>query len=169
MDGAPGALDPSRGEEKGVTIMARRFKEKIVDGQVLYDNIARQLADMPRLAADHQALGDALAQARDLEAKQEMTKGALRDINDRRLRLEERTDDLRRRLVAGLQSILGPDSARLLEFGVRPRPTTHRRSSLTPAQKAARAAERAIAKAAALAAAEAAAAAVEPAPEPPAS
>ena len=145
--------------------MPQRFKEKIVGAQVLYDTIAPHLDEMPPLAAHHEALGGALAEARELEARQVQAKAILREVNERRLQLAARTDDLRRRLRIGLKAIFGPQSTRLLEFGVRPLPTTHRRRRLTPAQKAARAAERAVAKAATLAAAEAAAAAAGTAPE----
>ena len=137
--------------------MAKRFKEKIVEAQVLYDNVAPRLTDLPQLADHHKALGTALAQARDLEGQQETAKGHLRDLNVRRQKQAEETADLRRRLTTGLQSALGPDNTALLELGIKPRRTTLRRRSLTPAEKAVRAAERAqraAAKAAALAAKE---------------
>jgi len=134
--------------------MSKRFKEKIVDGQVLFDNITPRLTDMPQLAADHTALGGTLAQARDLQGRQETVKGQLRDLNDQRQQVAKQTDDLRRKLTAGLKAVLGTDTLQLLEFGVRPRPLTFQRTRLTPAQRAARAAERAVAKAAALAAKE---------------
>jgi len=141
----------------------KRFKEKIVDSQVLYDNVAPRLTDLPQLADHHKALGDVLAQARTLEGQQETLKGQLRDLNDRRQKVAEQAADLRRRLTAGLQAALGPDSKALLELGIQPRPVARRRRIiLTPAQKAARAAQRAAAKAAALAAEE------QPAPPPPA-
>lgn len=133
----------------------KRFNTLIGSGQVLYDNLAPHLTDIPQLAADHAALGNALAQARDLEGQQETAKGHLRDLNVRRKKQADETADLRRRLTTGLQSALGPDNTALLEFGIRPRRTTQRRRSLTPAEKAARAAERAqraAAKAAELAA-----------------
>jgi hypothetical protein len=130
----------------------KRFKEKIVDGQVLFDNVAPRLTDLPQLATNHTALGTALDQARELEGQQETLEGQLRDLNVRRKKLAQDTADLRRRLTTGLQSALGPDSTALLEFGIVPRPTTRRRRvTLTPAEKAARAAQRAAAKAAELA------------------
>ncbi|HEY8019536.1 MAG TPA: hypothetical protein VIH93_00450 [Thermoanaerobaculia bacterium] len=134
--------------------MSTRFKEKIVDGQVLFDNVTPQLTDSPQLAADHTSLGSSLAQARDLQGRQETVKGQLRDINQQRLQVAKQTDDLRRRLRAGLISVLGPDSTKLLEFGIKPRRQKVQRVRLTPAAKAARAAERAVARAAVLAAAE---------------
>ncbi len=130
----------------------KRFKEKIVDGQVLFDNVTPRLTDLPQLAANHSALGSALDQARELEGQQETLKGQLRDLNVRRKKLAQDTADLRRRLTTGLQSVLGPDNTALLEFGIVPRPTKRRRRIiLTPAEKAARAAQRAAAKAAELA------------------
>jgi len=147
----------------------QRFKEKIVDGQMLFDNVAPRLTDLPQLAADHTALGTALTQARELQGQQELAKGHLRELNKRRQEVAEQTADLRRRLSAALKASLGPESTSLLEFGIRPRPTTQRRRViLTPAQKAARAVQRAAAKAAELAAKEQAAKLSPPAPEPPA-
>jgi septal ring factor EnvC (AmiA/AmiB activator) len=141
----------------------KRFKEKFVDSQVLYDNIAPRLTDLPQLADHHKTLGDVLAQARTMEGQQETLKGQLRDLNDRRQKASEQAADLRRRLTAGLQAALGPDSKALLELGIKPRPTSRRpRVILTPAQRAARAAQRAVAKATALAAEE------QPATPPPA-
>jgi len=128
----------------------QRFKEKIVDAQVLFDNVTPRLTDIPQLTADHTALGSTLAEARDLQARQESAEGQLRNLNDQRRDVAKRTADLRRRLAAGLKAALGPDSIGLLEFGIRPRPQTFTRTRLTPAQKAARAVERALAKAAAL-------------------
>jgi hypothetical protein len=133
---------------------SQRFKNLVGDGQVLYDNLAPHLTDIPQLAADHAALGNALSQARDLEGRQETAKGQLRELNDQRDQIARQTADLRRKLTATLKGSLGTDTLKLLEFGVKPRPQTLKRQRLTPAQKAARAAERAVAKAAKLAAAE---------------
>jgi hypothetical protein len=132
----------------------KRFKDLVGEGQVLFDNLAPHLTDIPQLAADHAALGNALAQARDLEGRQETAKGQLRELNDQRGQVAQQTADLRRKLIASLKGSLGTDNLKLLEFGVKPRPQTFKRPRLTPAQKAARAAERAVAKAATLAAAE---------------
>jgi hypothetical protein len=86
---------------------SKRFKEKIVDGQVLYDNVAPRLTDLPQLAADHTALGASLAQARELQGQQETAKGHLRELNERRQQVADQTAELRRRLTAGLQAVLG--------------------------------------------------------------
>jgi hypothetical protein len=134
--------------------MTKRFKEKIVEGGVLYDSLAARLTDMPQLTGDHTALGVLLAQARDLETQQEAAKSQFRDVNTQRRNMAKQATDLRNRLSFGLRSVLGPDSDKLLAFGVKPRPRTIERTRLTPAQKAARAAAKATAKAAALAAAE---------------
>jgi len=141
-----------RGGRESLRMATKRFKEKIVDGQMLFDNVAPRLTDLPQLAADHTALGTALTQARELQGQQELAKGHLRELNKRRQEVAIETAKVRRRLAVSLQAALGEDSTTLLEFGIKPRPTTRRpRVILTPAEKAARAAERASAKAAELA------------------
>ena len=132
----------------------KRFNTLIGSGQVLVDNLAPHLTDIPQLAADHAALSTALSQARDLEGRQETMKGQLRELNDQRNQAAKQAAGLRRKLTASLKGALGPDAMKLLEFGVKPLPQKLRRQRLTPAQKAARAAERAAAKAAQLAEAE---------------
>ncbi|HEY8022241.1 MAG TPA: hypothetical protein VIH93_14140, partial [Thermoanaerobaculia bacterium] len=84
-----------------------RTKEKLVDWQVLYDNLAPRLTDMPQFTADHKALGDVLAQARDLEKAQETATAQLRDINQQRRTLVKQGKDLRSRLGLGLKGVLG--------------------------------------------------------------
>ncbi len=133
---------------------SKSFNTLIGNGQVLYDNLAPHLTDIPQLAADHAALGNALAQARDLEGRQETAKGQLRELNQQRRQAAQQAADLRRKLTATLKGSLGTDTLKLLEFGVKPRPQKLQRQRLTPAQKAARAAERAAAKATELAAKE---------------
>ena len=129
----------------------KSFNTLIGNGQVLFDNLAPHLTDIPQLAADHAALGTALTQARDLEGQQEIAKGQLRELNAQRKQAAQQAAGLRRKLAASLKGALGPDAMKLLEFGVKPLPQNVQRKRLTPAQKAARAAERAVAKAAKLA------------------
>ncbi len=130
--------------------MSKRFKEKIVDGQVFFDNLTPRLTDMPQLTADHTALGTALAQARDLESRREAAKADVRGLNGQRLQTAEQAADLRRRLTDGLRSVLGADSPQLTGFGAKPLGKPAVRVRLTATEKAVRAAARAAAKAAAL-------------------
>lgn len=125
--------------------MTPRFKEKIVVWQALVDTLGPKLTDMPQLAADHAALTAVVAQARDLEGRQDLAIGQLRDINIQRQGMIKDGADLRDRLSRGLQSVLGPKNVNLLLYGVKPRPAVINRKRSTKAELAAR-------KAAALAA-----------------
>jgi septal ring factor EnvC (AmiA/AmiB activator) len=129
--------------------MTQRFKEKLVDWQVLHDNLAPRLTDLPQLAADHTALAQVLAQAKGLENDQEMARVAFQKVNQRRKALAKDGTALRNRLAHGLKSSLGPDNKELKEFRIKPQPVPLERKRLTPLQKAERAAARAAAKAAA--------------------
>jgi len=130
----------------------KRFKEKLIDWQVLHDNLAQHLTDMPQLTADQTALGQALTQAQALENKQDAARAVLRDVNQQRKDLSKQGNDLRNRLALGLRYALGNTNEKLIEFGISPRPRTLQRTRLSEAEKAARAASRAAAKAATLAA-----------------
>jgi len=99
----------------------RTFKERLGDWQVLFDNLAPQLTDMPLLAADHTALGALLAQARDLENRQEAARA------QQRRQMLKQAGDTSGRLSLGLKSILGAQNEKLIEFGVKPRPRKLRR------------------------------------------
>lgn len=109
-----------------------RSKEKLVDWQVLYDSLVSQLPDMPQFAADHKALGDVLAQARDLEKEQEAAASQLRAVNQRRRELLAQGKDLRSRLSHGLRGVLGSQDEKLIAFGVKPRPRVLRRKKAAP-------------------------------------
>jgi len=108
--------------------MAKRFKERLVDWQVLYDSLAPKVTAMPHLAADHQALGNLLTESRDLEKGQEAARSQLRDINQRRKELDQQAGELNSRLSLGLRSALGSRSEKLIEFGVKPVPRTRRKA-----------------------------------------
>jgi 16S rRNA G1207 methylase RsmC len=141
----------------------KRFKEQLVDWQVLHDNLAPRLTDMPQLAADHTALAQVLTQALDLENKQEAARAVLRDVNQQRRQMKTQGRSLQRRLTLGLKATLGEQNEKLIEFAVKPRQRQFPRQQRSAAEKAARAAARAAAKAAAAKAAEKAA---EPPPTP---
>jgi hypothetical protein len=115
-----------------------RFKEKLINWQSMYDTLAPKLTDMPQFTADHSALGVVLAQGRDLEKRQDIALGELRDVNQLRKEMIAQGAELRDRLASGVQAVLGRKSEKLLEFGVKPRPRIVRRKRLTKAEKAAR-------------------------------
>src|SRR5215813_6826766 len=106
-----------------------RTKERFVDWQAMYDTLASHLIDMPQFTADHKALGDVLAQARDLEKAQDTVTSQLRDINQQRRTLIQQGKDLRSRLGFGLKGVLGQQNEKLIEFGVKPRARTRRKKA----------------------------------------
>jgi len=132
----------------------KRFDQQLRDWQVLHDNLAPHLTDMPQLAADHTALAGILTQARDLENKQEDARSALRDVNQQRREMKKGGRAVQRRLALGLKVALGEESEKLISFGVKPRQRQFPRQQRSAAEKATRAAARAVAKAAAAKAAE---------------
>jgi hypothetical protein len=132
----------------------QRFKEKLIDWQVLHDNLMPRLTDMPQLTADHAALGQVLTQTQDLENRQDAARAALRGVNEQRKQLSNQGTNARNRLAAGLRFALGAENPELVGFNINPRPRTTQRKRLSAAEKAARAATRATARAAAAKAAE---------------
>jgi hypothetical protein len=134
--------------------MTQRFKEKLVDWQVLVDNLAPRLTDLPQLAADHAALAKVLGDAKGLENEQEMARAAFEKVNASRKSLSKQGTVLRNRLSHGLKGALNPDNTELKEFRIKPQKPPVGRTRLTPLQKAERAAARAQAKAEAAKAAE---------------
>ena len=135
--------------------MTQRFKEKLVDWQVLVDNLAPRLTDMPQLAADHDALAKVVADAHGLENEQETARTAFQKVNQQRRDLAEQGTVLHRRLSLSLKGKLNPDSRDLTEFRIKPLKPRAPRPRLTPLQKAERALSRAQARMAAAKAAEA--------------
>jgi septal ring factor EnvC (AmiA/AmiB activator) len=129
--------------------MPQRFKEQLVDWQVLHDNLAPRLPDMPALAADHAVLAQVLTKSQELENQQDSARAVLRDVNQQRRETATQGRSTRKRLALGLRHVLGAENEKLIEFGIKPLPRKLQRQQLSAAQKAARAAERAAAKAAA--------------------
>lgn len=132
----------------------KSFQQQLKDWQVLHDNLAPRLTDMPQLAADHTALAGILTQARDLDSKQEDARSTLRDVTQQRREVKNGGRAVQRRLALGLKVALGEENEKLISFGVKPRQREFPRQQRSAAEKAARAAARALAKAAAAKAAE---------------
>jgi len=113
----------------------RSFQEHLVDWEALHDNVGKRLEEFPHLAKDHAALEPLLAEGRVLESEQDLRKAELREINLRRRELEKQGRAVRNRLAAALKGAFGPDSLRLLEFGLQPVQRS-RRKLLSKAEKA---------------------------------
>ena len=137
--------------------MTQRFKEKLVDWQVLVDNLTPRLTDFPQLAADHDALAKVVADAHGLENEQETARAAFQKVNQQRRDLAQQGKVLHSRLSLSLKGRLNPDNRDLTEFRIKPQKPPAPRRRLTPLQKAERALARAQARVTAAKAAEAAA------------
>jgi hypothetical protein len=119
---------------------SKSYKENLVDWQTLADNLAPRLGDMPHLAADQKALADLVTQAHTLQDQRDAHKASLQDINKQRQTLAVQAKRVQNRLSASLRGTFDPDSEKLVEFGVKPRRKTVRRTreaKLASAQKAA--------------------------------
>jgi hypothetical protein len=142
--------------------MSQRFKEKLVDWQVLVDNLTPRLTDLPQLATDHAALAKVLTDAQGVEHEQETARATFQKLTQQRQDLAKQGTLLHRRLSLSLKGALNPDNRDLTEFRIKPQKPPAGRRRLTPVEKAERALARAQAKAAAAKAEE------SPEPQPPA-
>jgi len=78
-----------------------------------------------------------LTAARDLESRKDLANAELQEINSQRRFLGDQGRELRNRLAGALRHILGPESKRLLRYGLQPQPQeTTRRRILSPAERA---------------------------------
>ncbi len=126
--------------------MTQRFKEKLVDWQVLVDNLTPRLTDFPQLTADHAALAKVVADAQGLEHEQETSRAAFQKVNQQRRDLAKQGVVLHRRLSLSLKGALNPDNRDLTEFRIKPLKPPVGRPKLSPVERA----ERAVARAAAM-------------------
>jgi hypothetical protein len=117
----------------------KTLKENLVTWRTMVANLAPRLDDLPFLREQHASLSALVARAEKLEAQQSRYKAKLQKVNQERMAAAREGRRLRNRLAAGLQGAFGPESARLVEFGVPPRPENQRRNRPTKAEKARRA------------------------------
>jgi hypothetical protein len=119
---------------------SKSYKENLVDWQTLAENLAPRLGDMPHLAADQKALSDLVTQAHILQDQRDAHKASLQDLNQQRRTLAAEAKRVQNRLASVLRGTFNSDSEKLVEFGVKPRRKTVRRTreaKLASAQKAA--------------------------------
>jgi len=106
---------------------AQEFAKKITEWELINANIKPRLAEMPHLQEIATAIEALIAEARGLDAEQEIARGRLQDIIHRRQEAEKRGETLRRRVAAHLKGSFGFSSDELVKFGVRPRATGPRK------------------------------------------
>jgi hypothetical protein len=118
----------------------KSIKESLVTWRTMVANLAPRLDELPYLREQHATLSALVARAEKLEAQQSRYKAKLQKVNQERTDAAREGRRLRNQIAAGLQFALGAESARLIEFGVPPRPTNARRHRPTKAERAQRAA-----------------------------
>ena len=101
---------------KGSTI-----PERIARWKVISAGLKPLLPEMPFLADLHTELEKIILQSEELDARHEALKAETREVNRIREDLASNGDDLRKRMGAGLQTVHGFDSEKLIEFGLKPR------------------------------------------------
>jgi hypothetical protein len=128
-DGTTPPVNPAKGPKRGQTTLAAEIDR----WQTLADNLAPQIDQMPGLAAPFAQFQTLLASAKGVRNQLNTLRA---DTDSALAQRDEMLVDggaLFARLTLGLQSIHGPRSPRLREFGLKPRKTRARtRSASTP-------------------------------------
>lgn len=103
---------------------------------VLVNTLKQYLPEMPHLETLHQELEAVVAEGRVLEDQRGFHEAQLRQNNAQRREMEKKGRELRLRLASSLRGAFGPDSQKLLEFGVKPRAVVRRRRTAKPEEPA---------------------------------
>jgi hypothetical protein len=106
---------------------AQTFAKKITEWELVNANIEPHLAEMPHLQEIVTAIQALIAEAKGLDAEQELARGRFQDVIHKRQDVEKRGETLRRRAASHLKGSFGFSSDELVKFGVRPRPTGPRK------------------------------------------
>ena len=106
---------------------AQTFAKKITEWELVNANIEPHLAEMPHLQEIVTAIQTLIAEAKGLDAEQEVARGRFQDVIHKRQDVEKRGETLRRRAASHLKGSFGFSSDELVKFGVRPRPTGPRK------------------------------------------
>jgi len=106
---------------------AQTFAKKITEWELVNANIEPHLAEMPHLQEIVTAIQALIAEAKGLDAEQEVARGRFQDVIHKRQDVEKRGETLRRRAASHLKGSFGFSSDELVKFGVRPRPTGPRK------------------------------------------
>ena len=102
---------------------AQSFAKKITEWELLNANIKPHLPEMPFLQEIVTELEGLIAEAKGLDSQQEVVRGQLQEIVQKRQEAEKRGETLRRRATSHLKGSFGFSSNELVKFGVRPRKT----------------------------------------------
>lgn len=88
---------------------------------LLRDRVRPLLGELTHLATDHATFEQELASLVTLDQLQQSLTADLRETTRLRDEADGRVTKIRNRLAAGLQAQYGPDSEKLIEFGINPR------------------------------------------------
>jgi hypothetical protein len=102
---------------------ALSFAKKITEWELLSANIKPHLQEMPFLQEIVTELEGLIAEAKGLDSQQEVARGQLQDVVQKRQEVEKQGESLRRRAASHLKGSFGFSSNELVKFGVRPRKT----------------------------------------------
>ncbi|HTQ80110.1 MAG TPA: hypothetical protein VMM92_08940 [Thermoanaerobaculia bacterium] len=117
--------NPARGNLRGQTTLAA----KINRWQVLVNNLGTQIDQVPGLKDQYTQFQALLANAETLRDQLMALDAKVGDAMSQRNQVLESGSDLYTRLILGLKSVHGPSSARLREFGLKPRTGRPRKGS----------------------------------------
>jgi hypothetical protein len=116
-DGTTPPVNPAKGAQRGQTTLAAEIDR----WQTLADNLAPQIDQMPGLAAPFAQFQTLLASAKGVRNQLNTLRADTDSALTQRDQLLVDGGALFSRLTLGLQSIHGPQSPRLREFGLKPR------------------------------------------------
>jgi superoxide dismutase len=105
---------------------------KIKKLQTLVDQTRELLPEIPILAGHHTALETAVQEVKGLDNQAQGLRARRLEVSRLRREAESRCTEARGRLAAALIQHFGPQSERLLSFGVGPRPRKLRRKKAEP-------------------------------------
>lgn len=100
--------------------------------ELLSATLKAYLDQFPHLMGESQTLDDLLVELKSLSNEQEAIKGRSMELTRLRREAEERSQELRSRIVAQLRGKLGFTNETLLAFGVPPRRPARRRTTKPP-------------------------------------
>jgi hypothetical protein len=123
--------NPAKGNLRGQTTLAAKIDKM----QILVDNLAPKVEQMPGLKDQFTQLQAMLASAKALRNRLKTLAADSADAMTQRNEMIAASESLFQRVQLGLQSVHGPKSDRLHEFGLKPRrPRTGRpKKTQTPA------------------------------------
>ncbi|HZF13711.1 MAG TPA: hypothetical protein VFE33_33375 [Thermoanaerobaculia bacterium] len=124
----PPPVNPAKGNKRGQTTLAAEIDR----WQAMANNLAPQIDQLPGLKEPFAEFQTLLTQAKDLRNQLNTLRAGVDNALTQRNQLLVNGGDLFSRLSLGLQSVHGPRSPLLREFGLKPRKPRSGRPRTTP-------------------------------------